>query len=759
MFGSKKTSAVKPSGNHRDLLVRALENLSEMVIFTDPEHRITYANRAIENILGYNPEEVIGLDSREFFEGVPGNAADLAKKIRDEAVGGVWRGEILARRKDGSLIDVLLTMNQLEDEQGEPAGCVGVTTDITERRQSEKLLRSVIDASPACIFVKDKNGRYLMVNRSDAELYGTTPEEMIGKTDRDYLQVGVMTAEEMESFLEDDQEVIRGQTSKSDIDETLTLPDGTKRCFHTIKVPLTLQGKGECVLGVALDITDRKEAEDALQVSEKRFRLLFESAPGAVFLETLEGEIVDCNQGAADMLGYSKQELIGMNARRIVPPEVAATFKDIVRQELADGVYSGEAFNRRKNGEIFPVAVSVRLIDLAGKKLNFVLVQDITEYRRMEDELLRAQKLESLGILAGGIAHDFNNILSAVVGNLSFLKQRLKDEKETGEALQEAEDAAIQARRLARRLLTFAKGDTPVKTLLNVEQCIRKAAGFALSGSRTRCRFRLPDDLWVVEADESQLAQVIGNLVINADQAMPGGGLLEISAANAIEDGRGGFPLPAGEYVMITVRDSGVGIPASLLPKIFDPYITTKRRGSGLGLAICFSVVKNHGGMITAESEPGKGTVFRVFLPASKEPPPPEKAEGETVSAEGRILLMDDEEIVRKVAGRLLESMGYTVEHADDGAAAIEKYCSARERGEPFDAVILDLTVPGDRGGEQTLSALREIDPGVRAIVTSGYVSDPIMTGYRAHGFRAAIAKPYKLDELSLAVTAALKDR
>ena len=382
---------------------------------------------------------------------------------------------------------------------------------------------------------------------------------------------------------------------------------------------------------------------------------------------------------------------------------------------------------------------------------NEQLCREISERKRAEDELIKAQKLESLGVFAGGIAHDFNNILTSILANLSFARMQLSPSHTISKRLEECEKATVRASELTRQLLTFARGGEPVKKLIDPAPLIREAASFVLRGSTVRSIVDLPADLWCLEADAGQLSQSLHNLIINAAQAMANGGEVTVRGANESLDADNPHRLPLGDYIRITIEDHGCGISRENLARIFDPYFTTKSQGSGLGLASVYSIVKRHGGTVGISSTLGVGSSFDIHLPAS----PGKRPEGAAVKvtaelhAGGRILIMDDEDFIRAIATEILQYKGYEVASCADGREAVDLYRSARQCNVPYTAVILDLTIPGGMGGKEAAALILELDPDAVLIVSSGYSNDTVIANYQNYGFSGSISKPFDADTLA----------
>jgi PAS domain S-box-containing protein len=501
----------------------------------------------------------------------------------------------------------------------------------------------------------------------------------------------------------------------------------------------------------------RREIAGRRKSEEARLMLvsLIENSTDFIGMASLDGQILYINEAGLRMVGLeSLHDAQQKSLHDLFSPDDRRTFET---ELLPRGDWRSEIYLRRfTTSHTVPVDMHAFVIKEpeTGRPMAIATIsRDISLRKSMEEEQVKREKLESLGVLAGGIAHDFNNLLTAVLGNISMAKADCEDREDLYSTLDGAEKASLRARDLTQQLLTFSKGGEPVKESISIERSIRDATSFALRGSRVKPVFAFAPGLPLVNADEGQISQVVHNLVINADQAMPAGGSVEVRCDVAVIEPGNTLPLERGRYVRIMIRDNGTGIPQEHLQKIFDPYFTTKQKGSGLGLATVYSIVKRHGGHVAVESLLGSGTTFSVYLPIAHDAhlAPELKAEPLTAGT-GRVLVMDDEEIVRSVVRKMLETLGYRVDEVVDGQEAITRYTQALSAGAPYNLVIMDLTIPGGMGGKTAIEKLREIDPGIKAIVSSGYSNDPVMAGYRSYGFSGMAAKPFKVQDLARVV-------
>jgi len=510
------------------------------------------------------------------------------------------------------------------------------------------------------------------------------------------------------------------------------------------------------------EITERQRTEEDLRKSEEKYRNIIETIQDGYYESDIAGNFISFNDNVCEIMGYSRQEFQNINYRKLVDEENAnkiyLVFAKIYAGKPPKKIFDHEI--TRKDGTKRNVTISISLVkDSSGLPIGFRgICRDITERKRAVNHFARMEKLESIGVLAGGIAHDFNNILTSILGNIALSRMSSQSRDNINQRLQEAEKAIDRARHLTQQLLTFSRGGAPVKQTASISEMVRDTCEFAGRGSNVRCEFSIPDNIYSGDVDMGQISQVISNLIINAEQAMPDGGVIHVRLENVSINNRDELPLKEGKYLKLSIQDHGIGIPAKILPKIFDPYFTTKQEGSGLGLASAYSIIKSHDGLITVESEAGMGTVFHIHLPVSDKAMAGHKdSERGIIAGEGKILLMDDEEMIRDMGKEMLTLLGYDVDVAGDGDEAIEFFRLRKNSGDPYLAVILDLTVRGGMGGRETLLRLVELEPTIKAIVSSGYSNDPIMSDYKKYGFSGVVVKPYSPEELSRTLDRVIK--
>jgi two-component system cell cycle sensor histidine kinase/response regulator CckA len=495
-----------------------------------------------------------------------------------------------------------------------------------------------------------------------------------------------------------------------------------------------------------------QKARDEMEAGLEKFSDLYDFSPVGFLTLDREGTIREANLTSASLLGIERSRLVNRRLGLCVSAADLPAFNAFLTRVFETKARHFCEVTLPKEGKP-PVAVRIEAAVAASGQECRAALDDITEHKRAEEDRLILNKLESTGILAAGIAHDFNNLLTMILLNLELAQTLIPPGEELAHHLEQAKQAGLMATGLTQQLVTFAAGGAPVRKLTCLSEVIQDSVRLAASGSRLRCDFSLAEDLWPAEVDAGQIGQVIRNLVLNAREAKPAGGAISVRAENVVLGPSENPSLPPGDYVRVSVTDWGGGIPKEVLPKIFDPYFSTKQRGTqkgmGLGLSICHTVIQKHGGAIAVESEPGVGATFRLHLPASRKLLPKEKASVPAgVLGKRKILVMDDEEVVRKLVRRLLQQMGHEVEMAEDGQSAVAAYERAKDQGHPFDAVILDLTIRDGVGGQETIQELLKIDPAVKAIVVSGYSNDPALLEPERYGFKGVLRKPFDRQSL-----------
>lgn len=700
-----------------------------------------HCNQAAAVILGYespealNGKEVVTAVSHDFHESFRQRMDALKDGGANEEI------EVKIERSDGSTAIVLST-SIATTWGGEPAVLI-FGYDMTARLEREEVearerarLYSILDAIPVYTYLQTKEYNVKFGNERFRELFGDPGDrkcyEVFGKRTEPCVPCHTFEA------FDTGKPIVREWTDK----------EGRTFEIHASHIPDAPEGP--MVLETGIEVTERKKAEEAAVQQKKRYEALFLSSPVACYAwRKVDDDFVldSYNERSAKETGGTIERLLGKRLSQVesIHSEIVADIHKCFETRQSIEHEMKYELRNRKGAIDFWLSYSYAPPDT-------VLVQtiDLTEKHRMEAELQKQDKLESLGVLAGGIAHDFNNILLAILGNVSLAKSLHANDSELVELLEEAEKATGRARQLTRQLLTFSEGGAPVKEATRLDNVVTEAAETAVRGSVCSCEFSVAKSLYTVNIDRIQVSQVVRNLVINAIEAMTNGGKVNVHIENYDLELSGNMPLIPGKYVKIRVVDTGVGIPEDNLKRLFDPFYTTKEMGAGLGLAICYSIVRQHGGYISVQSIESQGSTFTVYLPAF---------EGATAIADsdsvriadgtGKVLIMDDEPSIRLVAQSILGRCGYTVVTAKDGDEAVAAWKAATDEGMGFDLAMLDLTVVDGMGGLETLQALKEIDPDAMAIVSSGYSNDPVLSEYELHGFCGCITKPYSAVQLT----------
>ena len=690
------------------------ENIREIFWVRDQESgKIIYVSPTYGDLWQLPVEELYGETPGWMALMHPDDRKIAVANIEKQAQGLSTQEEFRITLPDGSIRWIESRAYPIKDsDTGEVYRVTGVALDVTERKRMEQaLLRSQRELS-----IRDRLASIFLANPGE-EMYTEVLDAVLeimesecgifGYIDEDGSLVrSSMTGDIWEQCQMADKDIVfpreawRGIWGKSLIEKLplysnapFQVPAGHVPISRVLVVPIIYQEEVIGELQVANKATDYDEADKAL-------------------LETIAGYV-------APILHTRLQRDIEEKRRSQAEEEL------------------------KEHREHLETLVQERTEELK---------REITEREYIEAELAKTQKLEAIGVLAGGIAHNFNNILTAILGNISLAELYLKSGRSSSEVLDkltESEKACTRAKALTHRLITFSSGGAPITREAAIAELLRRSVDSAFQGPNIRCEVLISDDLGIVKIDEGQIDQVMNNLIINANQAMPDGGVIKIRAENVTVRVQDGLALPDGEYVKISIEDQGTGISEKNINRIFDPFFTTKN-ASGLGLAICHSIIRKHNGLITLESQVGSGATFYVYLPVHQiDVPVMEEVEEEPDSQKIRILVMDDKQIIRDFLAEVLDNIGYKVTTVTDGVQAIKVYRDAMESGRPFDAIIMDLTVPGGMGGMETIRRLMMMDPEVKAIVSSGYSNDPIMTDFKKYGFKGGILKPYTIEALT----------
>jgi len=729
------------------------------------DRKFQFVSPHVHALLGLTPEQLL-LDSRAFFRCIhPEDRNTFLHAWADQEtlpakISVEYR--ILTEQNCVKLIQEhsVLTL----DRQGQEKVCQGVLLVVQnyqaaqdELRRWDQELHSLTENLPDIIGRIDRKNRILYLNRWWDSLESLPPEKYLGKRLKD-LGLNQKVADIFERKI--------ANVIENEMSATIEISYPTKRGMKNFEVrffPEPAIGKQVMtVLMLCRDITEVRTAESAFKESDEKFLQLAEAIDSVFWIWDIESQCMVYVSPAYERLwGGSINKLLTnhFDWLTVVSLEDRARVENLFLKRLDESSLDIEYRVKGLNDDIRWVHHRTYPLKNSSGKVSRVvgLAQDVSERKKWEEERVRGAKLESLGLLAGGLAHDFNNLLTAILGQLSLAKYEVDAAHPLFARLVEAEQASLRAQDIAQQLLTFSKGGDPVKNVVSLENFLEENVRLVLAGSKVRPVFHYTQDLWTVNIDQGQICQVLHNLVINARQAMENGGECFVEVRNVGKEEGERLCLSQqlkkshDQWVLISVRDQGVGISNENLGKVFDPYFSTKPTGSGLGLATSYSIIRNHGGVLWAESEVGVGSRFSFLLPAvssGKIASPSTKKEMKY--GDGHILIMDDEAQIRKVLGEMVQACGYSFHAVPDGEQALQAFFQAQESGEPFSAVILDLTIPGGLGGKEVVKDMLSFDTHLRAIVISGYSNDPVLANFEKYGFKGRVAKPFNLVDLSI---------
>ncbi|NLV15598.1 MAG: PAS domain S-box protein [Syntrophomonadaceae bacterium] len=741
-----------------------VEDQTELVSRFRPDGIHTYVNEAFCRYFGIHQADIIG---HNLWTAAPEENRKpfyylVASLNQEKPTGEVQH---FVPDSNGNPRWLLWTVRAIFDENGAPVEYQAVGRDITEKRQADEArieseknlkrqveyLNTLIENLNELFYTYDCDGNITFINRKSLTVLDYQPHEILGanvvdfvpEIYRDTVRRGIRRI------------ITKGQSMSFEC--PVIRRDRSQRWLRLNTAPILHEGKIQGAMVLAEDITQRKQTEYALASEKEWLAVTLRSIADGVITTDTDGNINLVNDAAEILTGWTQCEVAGKpldDVFRLLDSKTSTSHPmKLINALPAQGTVELESHILVcKNGQERIIDASGAPIrDSSGHYMGAVIVfRDITDRIRMEEELLNASKLDSLGVLAGGIAHDFNNLLTVIMGNITLAGMNLDNPETAGEFLSRSEKASMQTKGLTQQLLTFARGGAPVKKPSSLTELLRDTVNFSLCGSNVKCELNIVEDLCLADVDEGQIAQVINNLIINALQAMPQGGTVRINATNEYLTESSGLPLAAGKYIKIFVQDEGSGIPEDHHKKIFDPFFTTKSTGSGLGLATAYSIIKNHNGYIGIESSAATGTSFIIYLPVSVHSQTDYATHQVSSShGKGRILVMDDEAKIREVVREMLRNIGYDVTLSANGFEAIQFYIESIKDEAKYDAVILDLTIPGGMGGKETIQKLLAIDPHIRAIVSSGYSNDPILAEFDRWGFKGVVTKPYGIGSLS----------
>ena len=740
----------------------AVGSATDAIGMSTPAGRHYYQNEAYTKLFGLTVSEVDGVS------GPPATVyADekVGRKVFDIIMkGGSFEGEVKMLDKDRKERDIYLRAYSIKSKEGKVVGLVGVHNDVTEQRQAEqKLRKSENQLRESQKIAKlgnwdlDLVSHVLFWSDETYRLFDKSPENFVPSFNEFARLVHPNDLATMQSNFDN---ALKSDAAPYHVVVRIINDSGREWVMEAFgAVRRDTFGNALSSFGTCQDITERRQAEEKIRQSEEFIRNILDTVDEGFIVIDRDYRILTANKAYCLQAGGSDEMIIGHHCYEIshkINRPCYEKGEDCATRLTFETGEPHSAHHRHADAHgnfLFVETKAFPIKDASGAVTSVIeTINNITEKHLLEEERLKTQKLESIGTLAGGIAHDFNNLLQGVFGYISLAKMTANNRDKSTAALEQAEKALHQSVNLTTQLLTFSKGGKPAKHLIDLRPLIENSTKFTLSGSRSDLHLKIEEDLWQAEADGGQLGQVIQNIVLNADQSMPVGGTVNVTASN-ITKGDASLPpgLASGDYVMIAIQDTGIGIPEQYLTNIFDPYFTTKEKGSGLGLATSYSIVRNHGGMIDVRTKTGSGSTFMIYLPAVAGEVRTEYAEKQqqlSSSRKAKILVMDDDEVIRNLGRELLGLLGHDVAVAKHGQEALETYERSIAAGSPFDIIILDLTIRGGMGGAETLQQLLKIDPHVKAVVSSGYSDDAAVATYKSQGFKASLKKPYDVNAL-----------
>ncbi|HEY9592866.1 MAG TPA: PAS domain-containing protein, partial [Spirochaetia bacterium] len=737
------------------LLHALLDTIPDGLYLKDTESRFLLANRAIARILALDdPSRLIGKTDHDFYP------AEVADRFRAEERAVMEQGERFVDRVAPTMVDGMerwysVTKIPVVGASGRVVGLAGISRDITEHRKGQEdlqnernLLRTLVDMLPHSIYMKDLECRKTMANPVDLKILGATTEaEVLGKTDYD-----IYPDEIAAPFYRDDLTVLESGTPVIDREEYYLAKDGTKRWILTSKMPLRdAQGRIIGLVGVGRDITSLKEREAKIREQAQ----LLDIAADAIMVRDESNRILYWNRSAERTFGWSAAEAIGKDQDALLHGRRPQETRDAIAAVKEKGIWVGDLHYATKGGtEILGEARWTLVRDEAANRFAVLCVStDVTERRAVQAQLLRAQRMESLGTLAGGIAHDLNNVLTPIVAGLDLIGESITNE-ESRQLLATIAKSARRGAAVVKQVLSFARGIEGesrevrlVSVLDEIADIIRETFPRSIE-----LVVETPSDLWTVMGSQTQLHQVVMNLCVNARDAMPDGGNLSLTTANVRLDEayvRTHLDAKPIAYVVIDVVDTGTGMTPEVVDRIFEPFFTTKDPGTGTGrgLSTTLSIVTGHGGVIHVYSEPGRGSSFKVYIPAATQAAPTTAKEDLPDVPRGAgelVLVVDDEEAVRETTRWALEGHGYRVVTVADGAEAVATYV---ERRAEIACVITDMMMP-HMDGAATIRTIRRLDPRTRVIAMSGLPTSGFLAEARALDVQAFLAKLFETAHL-----------